>query len=233
MINPNYMPGENQFDPNTQIFELKDLVAQMTPEQLERHQAAMKRGESEEPLREARAMVDYKKNQAAAAVRSRELASYKEERAANKLLCLDIANAIHDNETTALDLYIKTYLKDKLSFKQPESIEEIQDIFNRLSNRPEELIDIGQPELPRVEMRTVYCEVPVQNEKIMMAITATVDYTYNAEEPLVTFVVSKAPVPKKESLQAVVPLSKTKKVEAAPSLLGKAFAYGKKLFGLK
>lgn len=243
------MSGEKPFDPgdtqidseNAPIIDMKAIEARMTPEQLAKYQADMERGKKEAPLREARATIDYKKNQAAAAVRARELASFKEERAAKQLLCLDIASAIHENNNTALDLYVTTYLKDKLSFKQLVSIEEVQDIFNQLSNKPEELLTFGQPESPRVEMRTVYCEVPIQNEKTMMAITATVDYTYNAKEPLVTFMVSKAPMPKKESLQAVVPLNKSKNSEVKnPSFkdvfveAGKnAWAFGKKLLGIK
>lgn len=214
----------------------------MTPEKLARHQARMEQDKREEPLREARATIDYKKNQAADAVKARELGEYKEQKAFNQLLCLDIAQAIHRNETAALDLYVTTYLKDKLSFNQPSSLEDIQNIFNRLSNRPEELIDIGQPESPKVEMRTVYYEASLaDNKKVMTAITITADYTYNATEPLVTFIVSEAPKPKKEALQAVSALTKPKKAEVNKSSFAdvlaetskKTWAFGKKLLGLK
>ncbi len=235
------MSGETPFDPGStqndldkaRVIDMNAFTARMNQEQLARYEADMERDKREGPLREARATVDRRRNQAAAAVRARELTGYKEERAANKLLCLDIASAIHENKTDNLDLYVVTYLNDKLSFKQPDSIEQIQDIFNRLSNRPEELLNYGQPELQRVEVRTVYCEVPVQNEKIMLAITVTVDYTYNAQEPLVTFVVSKEQTPKNESLQAVVPLNKPKEVAESRSILGKMFTAGKKLFGFE
>lgn len=228
------MSGEKPFGPeNVQNIDMKAIEARMTSEQLAKYQADRERDKIEAPLREARANIDYKKSLATDAVKANEIAARKEQKANNKLLCLDIADAINKKNTEALDFYVSTYLKDKVSFKEPDSIEEIQDIFNQLSNKPEELLTFGQPESPRVEMCTAYCEVPAQNEKTMVAITVTVDYTYNAEEPLVTFTVSKAPMPKKESVQAVAPLNKPKKVGAAPSILGKAFAYGKKLFGLE